>query len=475
MEEVIDNNKAQRLNSDKMGKTPILKLLVTMSLPAILSMLVQALYNIMDTVFVGMYYGGLGNAEYNAATQALGLAFPMQMIIVSIGIGVGVGANTCISRKLGEGNREGASNVAKHAILLSAFCSLLLVAVGLTLSNVFVTALADVSGESGRVIEYGTAYLTIVTALSFGTTVEITCSRILQATGNMKIPMVSQAMGALINIALDPLFLFAFGWGVRGAAIATVISQFVSMFFIVAMLTFGKQDVSVKPKGFRFSFGVIREIINVGLPALVTNAIGAVTYVSLLLIMKGYAMGNLAQLSLGLYFKLNSLVFMPVFGLMQGSLPILGYNYGAGNRKRYISCIKLMIAFSLGFLLIGTLLFELLPEFLLGLFSANEATIAVATPAFRIIAIGFCGAAFGITMINAFQSLQCGVRSLLISTFRQFGIIIPFAAVFGQFGLHMVWMAYPVAEYVPLFVFFPSLIITIKKKFREKQNVIKEN
>ena len=445
-----------------------------MSLPAIISMLVQALYNIMDTVFVGMYYSGLGDAEYNSATQALSLAFPMQLIVVSIGIGIGVGANTCISRKLGEGDREGASLVAKHAILLAVACSAVMAIVGLTASSAFIIGLADVGGESGKVIEYGTTYLTIVTALSLGTTVEITCSRILQSTGNMRVPMISQAMGAVINIALDPIFLFVCGWGVAGAAIATVISQFTSMFFILSMFFVRKQDVSIAPKGFKFSRKAVKEIVNVGLPALVTNAIGAVTYVSLMLIMKAYAMGNIPQQVLGLYFKFNSLIFMPTFGLMQGALPILGYNYGASQRKRYTSCIKYMILFSLGFLLIGLALFETIPEILLGLFSANAQTSEAGAVAFRIIAIGFPGAAFGITMINAFQSLQCGVRSLLISLFRQLGIIVPVAAIFGQFGAHMIWTAYPVAEFIPLFIFFPSLIRTIKKKFDDKELKQKE-
>lgn len=470
METENGTNKSEgKLNSDKMRSTPIGRLLITMSLPAIVSMLVQALYNVMDTVFVGMYYSGLGDSEYNSAVQALSVAFPMQLIIVSIGIGLGVGANACISRKLGMGDREGATQTAQHAILLALAASVILAVVGLTVSGPFITALADVSGDSGKVIEYGTTYLTIVASLSFASTIEITCSRILQSTGNMRVPMISQAMGACVNIALDPILIFAGGMGVAGAAIATVISQFCSMAFILTMFIAKKQDISILPKGFRFSGKAMLEIINVGLPALITNAIGAVTYICIMLIMKAYGMGNTPQQVLGLYFKLNSLIFMPTFGLMQGALPILGYNYGAGNKKRYLECVKYMILISLGFMLIGVVLFEAAPGAMLGLFSANADTLAEGAVALRIIAICFPIAAFGITTINAYQSLQCGVRSLIMSMTRQLGIIVPFAAIFGRFGVHMIWIAYPVAEAIPILVFFPLLFGTINKKFAERR------
>lgn len=455
----------RKMNSEKMGSTPIAKLLITMSLPAIISMLVQALYNVMDTVFVGMYYSDLGNAEYNSATQALATAFPMQMIIVAIGVGIGVGANAVISKKLGEGNAEGANQTAKHAILLSAALSVLMVIAGLTVSGAFVSALADVSGDSGKVVEYGTSYLTIVASLSFASTIEITGGRILQATGNMKVPMISQAMGACINIALDPIFLFVFRWGVAGAAYATVISQFCAATFTVSMFFLKKQDVSISPKGLKFSGKTLREIVNVGLPAFVTNAIGAVTYIALMLIMKAYTMGNTPQQVLGLYFKLNSLIFMPTFGLMQGALPILGYNYGAGNKKRYMDCLKLSTLISMGFMLIGVALFEGIPEVMLGMFSANAETAEAGALALRLIAIAYPFAALGVMTINAFQSLQCGMRSLLMSMFRQLGIIVPFAAVFGQFGVHMIWISYPVAEALAVIVFCPMLLSAIKKKF----------
>lgn len=465
---------ARRMNSEKMGSSPIARLLITMSLPAIISMLVQALYNVMDTVFVGMYYSGLGDVEYNSATQALSAAFPMQMIIVAIGVGIGVGANAVISKKLGEGNTQGANQTAKHAVLFALSLAVIMSIVGLTASGAFITLLADVSGDSGNVIEYGTTYLTIVASLSFASTVEITCSRILQSTGNMRVPMISQAMGACINIALDPIFLFVCGWGVAGAAIATVISQFCSATFTIGMFFIRRQDVSISPKGLKFSGRTLGEIVNVGLPAFVTNAIGAITYIALMLIMKAYAMGNTPQQVLGLYFKLNSLIFMPTFGLMQGALPILGYNYGAGNKKRYMSCLKLSTLISMGFMLIGVAMFEAIPEVLLGMFSANASTAEAGALALRLIAIAYPFAALGVTTINAFQALQCGMRSLLMSMFRQLGIIVPFAAIFGRFGVQMIWIAYPIAEAAAVFVFCPMLLSAVKKKFASHPAALRE-
>lgn len=468
---------SKKLRSDRMGTTPVLKLLVAMSLPAIFSMFVQACYNIMDTVFVGMYYGGISEIEYNAATQALSVAFPIQLIVVALGVGIGVGANAVVSKKLGEGNVEGANLTAKLAVFLGLCASVVMAIVGLTASGAFISALAA-QGEGGseKVVEYGTQYLTIVASLSGASMIEIICGRLFQATGNMRVPMISQLLGAGLNIALDPLFLFAFDMGVSGVAIATVISQFCAMIFSLLMFVFTKQDVSISPKGFRFDGKTIKEIVNVGMPAFVTNAIGAVTYITLLSIMKAYGSDDvhqtvISQTVLGLYFRLNSLVFMPTFGLVQGALPILGYNYGSRNRARYMACLKYMLLFSLCFTGIGLILFETAPEFLLGMFSATEEVATAGALALRLIAIAFLPASFGITTINAFQSLQCGVSALLMSTFRQLGIIIPFAAIFGMFGVHMIWLSYPVAEIVADLVFCPILFFRLKKKLpKEKIN-----
>lgn len=453
--------------SYKMGSMPIPKLLLVMSLPAMLSMLVQALYNIMDTVYVGMFYSGLGDTEYIAATQALSVAFPIQLIITAVGLGIGIGANAIISKKLGEGNRPDASKAANTAILMAFAALIIMSVIGIFATKPFVEIVADASGEGGLVIQYGVDYLFVVTVFSAGMILELTGSRILQATGNMKIPMIAQMVGAVINIALDPLFLFGFQLGVRGAAIATVISQFCSAGITYTVILFIQKEVKISIFKNKYSIRDILNNMNVGIPAFFLNAVGALTYISLLRIIKGYALGGIVQQVLGLYFKLNSLIFMPIFGLMQGLLPILGYSYGAQNKERYKAALKLSTMLSLGILLIGLLLFETAPELLLSLFSAGSSTLEIGRSAMRIIAISFPFAAIGINLINAYQSLQCGVRSLIMSLFRQLGIIVPFAAIFANFGAWGIWASYPVSEFLTTLIFFPQIFYVINKKFKQ--------
>lgn len=473
MKEKASNNKkdksaAESLRSDKMRDTPILKLLITMSLPAIFSMFVQACYNFMDTVFVGAYFG---TENSGPAIQALSLAFPIQLIITAFGVGIGVGANAVISRKLGESNVESANRTAKLSVFLGLCGAAIMIIVGLTASRAFITALAATGdgGQSEAVIEYGAQYLTIVTAFSGFSMIEIICGRLFQSTGNMRVPMISQLLGAGINIGLDPLFLFAFHMEVRGVAIATVISQSIACAFSVIMFAVTRQDVSISPKGFKFDGKALKEIAGAGVPAFVTNAIGAATYISLMVTMKLYGMGDVPQQILGLYFKLNSLIFMPTFGLVQGALPILGYNYGAGNKKRYTECLKYMIIFSVAFMLIGIILFETVPQAMLGMFSAPQEVLDEGAFALRLIAISFVPAALSITIINAFQAIRSGLFALIMSVFRQLGVVMPFAAIFGRFGVYMIWIAYPVAEILSVAVFGPILFTRIGKRFAEKE------
>lgn len=445
-------------------------MLFVMAMPAIISMLVQALYNIIDSVFVGIYYDG--TPQYDGAVQALSLAFPMQLLITAVGIGIGVGANACISRRLGERDREGADRVASLAIALSVIGSALMVFVGLFASEPFVRMLAaeSVTGNSEDAIAFGTEYLVIVMSMSFGAIIEITCGRIYQSTGNMKIPMIAQGMGAVLNIGLDALFIFGLNMGVAGAAWATVIAQICAAAFSFSMFFLKKHDISISPKYLRFDKKTLRFMMNVGLPAFTTQAVGSVTYVAMMIFMKMYGYGSDAQSVYGFYFKLNSFISMPVFGLMQGMLPILGYNYGSGDKKRYVQTLKLALIASAAVMVLGLVLFETIPGLLLSAFRVpwDGTMMQVGITAYRIIAIAFIPAAFNITTINALQSLHCGVTSLLVSVLRQIGIIIPFALIFGQFGLIYIWLAYPVAELISAVIFFPRLLVLVKKKFAER-------
>lgn len=467
-------NGNEQLTSNKMRDMPVGRLLFVMSAPAIISMLVQALYNIVDSVFVGIYYSG--TAQYDGAVQALSLAFPMQLLITAVGIGIGVGANACISRRLGEGDREGANKVANLALLLSLAGAALTAIVGLFASEPFVRMLAaeSESGSSGDAIAFGTQYLTIVMALSFGAIIEITCARLYQSTGNMRIPMMSQAMGAVLNIVLDAVFIFVFNMGVAGVAWATVIAQTAAAAFSLSMFFLRKHDVQLHRKYWRPERKTFKQIFNVGLPAFTTQAVGSVTYVVMMIILKMYNYGSDAQSVYGFYFKLISFITMPVFGLMQGMLPILGYNYGSGNRLRYVKTLKLSLIFALSVLTAGLILFETLPGVLLSAFSVEWGSSMMQTGqfAYRITAISFVPAAFGITTINAFQSLHCGISSLLVSVLRQIGIIIPFALIFGSYNIMFVWMAYPIAETVSVLIFFPRLLAVIKKKFDERTSLL---
>ncbi|MBP5592592.1 MAG: hypothetical protein J6X75_00250, partial [Clostridia bacterium] len=249
--------------------------------------------------------------------------------------------------------------------------------------------------------------------------------------------------------------------------IATVISQFCSAGITYTVILFIQKEVKISIFKNKYSVRDILNNMNVGIPAFFLNAVGALTYISLLRIIKGYALGGIVQQVLGLYFKLNSLIFMPIFGLMQGLLPILGYSYGAQNKERYKAALKLSTMLSLGILLIGLLLFETAPELLLSLFSAGSSTLEIGRSAMRIIAISFPFAAIGINLINAYQSLQCGVRSLIMSLFRQLGIIVPFAAIFANFGAWGIWASYPVSEFLTTLIFFPQIFYVINKKFKQ--------
>lgn len=362
------------LQSDKMRNKPIGKLLLEMSLPAIFSMLVQSLYNIVDSLFltnityVEEGYKGLniGKDSFNAVS----IVMPMTMFVTAVAIGIGVGANAYIARKLGEGNRESANKGAKTAIVMALFAWAIMAVMAFTLSRPFVQAFVNDGNATdvNYVVEKGTMYLTIYMAASGGVTLDIVSARILQATGNMKVPMISQLIGAVTNIVLDALFIMVFKMGVFGAILATVIGQWFAASFDLAFFIFKKQDVSISLKGFRFNAHYFARIAKIGLPALVMNAMSSVVTIILNVMLRSYTNGITV---LSAYFKVQSFIFMPVFGLMQGTMPILSYNYGANLRKRFNSTFKLSLSIALGVMTLGTLLFQLCPELLMSIFESK--------------------------------------------------------------------------------------------------------
>ncbi len=358
-------SQSENLQSDKMRNTKIGKLLFTMSLPAIFSMLVQALYNIVDSLFLtGIDYsvnGYVGENIGKDSFSAVSIVMPMTMLVVAVAIGIGVGANAYIARKLGEGNKQNANKCAKTAIIMSLCAWAVMIVLAFTVSRPFVYAFVDESNVSdvNYVVNQGALYLTVYLALSGGLIIDITLARILQSTGNMKIPMISQLVGALTNIGLDALFIIAFKWGVLGAILATVIGQWAAAVIDIVVFFVKTQDVSISLKGFKPSKHYFLRIAKIGAPALIMNAMGSVITIIMNIMLKGYPTGINV---LSAYFKVQSFVFMPVFGLMQGTMPILSYNYGANEKKRFNSTFKLALFIALGVMAVGTLLFQLCPD-----------------------------------------------------------------------------------------------------------------
>ncbi len=478
---------SEALQSDKMRNTKIGKLLLTMSLPAIISMLVQALYNIVDSIFLtGINYNVSGYAGKNIGADsfaAVSIVMPMTMLVVAVGIGIGVGANAYIARKLGEGNKQNADKCAKTAIVMALAAWVVMIILAFTISKPFVKLFVNDKSATDvdYVVKQGTLYLTIYMALSGGLIIDITCARILQATGNMKIPMISQLAGALTNIGLDALFIIAFKWGVLGAILATVIGQWTAAVIDLAVFVFKKQDVSISLKGFRPSKHYFLRITKIGAPALIMNAMGSVITIIMNAMLKNYDNGiNI----LSAYFKVQSFVFMPVFGLMQGTMPILSYNYGANEKKRFNDTFKLALYIALGVMVAGTLLFQLCPDALMSIFKSNmpaegqtmeelaeQNTVFVrdGAYAFRCISIAFIPAAFSILIINMLQSINCPVSSLLMSLSRQLLFLIPAALLFNYlWQLKGIWFCYPVAEILSVAVYLPFAVRDYRKQFEYK-------
>ncbi len=483
--EVADNS--AQLQSDKMRNTRIGKLLLTMSLPAIISMLVQSLYNIVDSLFLtGISYNVEGYVGLNIGKDsfnAVSIVMPMTMIVVAIGIGIGVGANAYIARKLGEGNREQADKAAKTAIVMVIVSWLVMAALAFAVSKPFMRAFVNETNASdvNYVVNQGALYLEIYMLGSIGVIMDITCARMLQATGNMKVPMITQLVGAVTNIVLDALFIVGFKWGILGAILATVIGQWAAAAIDVTVFFVKKQDVSISLKGYRPQKKYFFRIFKIGLPAFVMNAMNSVVTIILNIILRDYDNGITV---LSAYFKVQSFVFMPVFGLMQGAMPILSYNYGANEKKRFNDTFKLSLYIALGVLSVGLLLFQIFPEALMSIFksnalspgqtqeeldAANALLVQQGAYAFRAISIAFIPAAFSILIINMLQSINCPVSSLLMSLSRQLLFLIPSALLFNYlWQQNGIWYCYPVAEVLSIIVYLPFAIHDYRKQFRYK-------
>lgn len=430
---------------NKMGTMPIGKLLFNMSLPMMISMLVQALYNIVDSIFVA-------KLSENALT-AVSLAFPLQTLLIAVGTGTGVGMNALLSKSLGEKNFKKANATASNAAVLYFFSYLVFFILGFTIVRPFYAN--QIGNADQEIMELGIKYLSTVMIFSFGLLAQVFFERLLTSTGRTIFSMTSQLTGAITNIILDPILIFGLlgapKMGVTGAAVATVIGQ------CVAALVAGfcnhryNHDVKLKFHGFRLDFHIIGTIYAVGIPTIIMQSIGSVMTYCMNRILIEFS--STATAVFGVYFKLQSFFFMPVFGLNNGITPIIAYNYGAGQRKRMLKTIKLsmLVAFCLTF--IGFLCFEGIPQILLSLFNASDDMLAIGIPALRIIGIHYLIAWFCIVSGTVFQALGKAFFSMIVSIMRQLFVLIPAAYILAKLGgLHVVWWSFPIAEVISLMV-----------------------
>ena len=427
---------------NKMGVMPVNRLILTMSLPMILSMLVQALYNIVDSMFVS-------RLSENALT-AVSLAFPAQNLMIAVATGTGVGVNAALSRSLGERNFDRANKIADHAVFLAIASYAVFAVLGLFFSRQFFLWQTDIE----EIVDQGTDYLRICTLFSFGLFLEIACERLLQSTGKTIYSMYTQGLGAIINIIFDPIMIFGlFGFpkmGVAGAAAATVFGQILAAVLGIFLNKTRNQEIHVSFRGFRPNSEIIRHIYSVGIPSIIMSSIGSVMTFGMNKILIGFT--STATAVFGVYFKLQSFVFMPVFGLNNGTVPIIAYNYGAAKPDRILKTLKLAICYAVGIMLIGFAVFQLLPDKLLLIFEASENMLNIGVPALRIISVSFLFAGYCIVCSSMFQALGHGLLSLLVSVFRQLLVLLPSAFMLSKIGgLDLVWYSFPIAEICSIF------------------------
>lgn len=425
------------VKENKMGVMPVNKLLITMSLPMMISMLVQALYNIVDSIFVA-------RIEEKALT-AVSLAFPIQTLMIAVGVGTAVGINALLSRFLGEKEFGKADTVAKNGIFLALLSYLLFLLIGIFGVKIFYASQTTDAVITG----YGEQYLTIICVASLGIFMQATYEKLLQSTGKTFYTMITQGTGAIINIILDPILIFGyFGMpemGVAGAAVATVIGQCVAAVMAVIMNIRVNEEIHINMKGFRPDAKVIGQIYMIGVPSIIMQAIGSLMTYGMNRILIAFT--DTATAVFGVYFKLQSFVFMPVFGLNNGMVPILAYNYGAGSRERVVKTYRLSVFYAVAIMSVGVVLMQCIPDRLLLLFDASETMLGIGVPALRIISTCFLVVAFCIVTGSLFQALGYAWYSMINSICRQLVVLLPAAYLLALTGkLQNVWWSFPIAE-----------------------------
>lgn len=446
----------RKVAENKMGVMPVNKLLISMSLPMMISMLVQALYNVVDSVFVA-------KVNENALT-AVSLAFPVQNLMIAVAVGTGVGINALLSKSLGEKNFEKVNHVANNAVFLSAVSYMVMLFIGIFGVGVFYRSqTADV-----QIIDYGIWYTRICCCCSFGVFLQVTMERLLQSTGRTFYTMIIQGTGAIINILLDPILIFGlFGFPrmeAAGAAAATVTGQIIAAVLAVIINQKVNKEVRLQMKGFSPDGRTIGQIYKVGFPSIIMQSIASVMTYGMNLILMAFT--STATAVFGVYFKLQSFIFMPVFGLNNGMIPIIAYNYGADNRQRVVQTIRYSIFYAVSIMAVGTLIFQMFPADLLTMFEASDTMLQIGVPALRAISVSFIVAGYCIVCGSVFQALGNGMYSLMVSIARQLFVLLPVAYLLSRLGnVNYVWWSFPIAE-------MASLIISTIFLFRIYKKII---
>lgn len=444
----------ETLRENKMGTMPENKLLLSMAVPMMISMLVQALYNIVDSIFVSRIC--------EDALTAVSMAFPWQNIVIAIAVGFGVGINALLSRALGQKNAERVNQVAVNGLLLAGLSYLLVLVAGLIGIRAYMRTQTDIE----TIVNYGITYLNICILCSFGVFVEITFERFLQATGRTVYSMITQLTGAITNIILDPILIFGLlGFpklGIAGAAWATVIGQCVGAVVAVTLNRFKNPEVHLRLRHIRPNGRLMGEITAISIPSIIMSCISSLTCFVMNMILIAYS--STAVAVFGVYFKLQSFVFMPVFGLNNGMVPIIAYNYGAQKPERIHKTIRLGMVYAVAIMLVGLLVFQLIPKELLLMFDASDAMLEIGAPALRIMSLAFVFAGIGIVSGSSCQAFGYSVYSMLISIARQIVVLIPAAYLLSLTGvLRSIWFAFPIAEIFSLILSLFFLRTTLKK------------
>ncbi|MCF7913805.1 MAG: MATE family efflux transporter [Spirochaetaceae bacterium] len=444
-------------SSNRLGTEPVFSLLVKLSIPGVIGMATQALYNVVDSIYIGHVS--------KEALSALSLAFPLQMVLIALAVGTGVGATSLISRTLGSGDHQKAGIIADHVVLIAAILGATVALIGWLFSHNLISLFT----HDPLLIKMGGDYIRIIMVGSIALFVPMLFNGILRGEGNTFIPMLTMMIGAILNITIDPLLIFGF-WifpemGVEGAALATVLSRIISGTFVILILFSDKNEIKMNLRTFRFSFMIIREIYRVGLPAMAMQLLASVMLAGGNLIIGRHSITAIAVF--GIFFRLQSFIFMPVFGLGQGVMPLIGYNYGNRNPDRMKQTARIGITTAFCFTFIGFLIFQSIPRQLITMFNSDPELVRIGVTAMRRISIGFLFVGPSIMSANIFQAIGRGSPSLLIGILRTIGILLPSMYILGEFfGLSALWFAFPIAEVITFSLAFAWLISALKQIFK---------